>query len=63
MEKIRHANTQHKKVGRAVLKSGTTANECCQRQIGTLHDDKRASHQDDISVINVYVVNNRALSK
>lgn len=43
--------------------SGMRVNECCQRQMGTLHDDKRASHQDDITIINVHVLNNRALSK
>ena len=43
--------------------SGEIVNECCQRQIETLHNDKRASHQDDITIINMSVLTDKASSK
>ena len=31
--------------------------DICERQIGTFHNDRRTNHQDDITIINVYVYN------
>ena len=29
--------------------------DICERQIGTFHNDRMTNHQDDITIINVYV--------